>query len=851
MNDTENQTHPPKIAHWILRRTMSRDIQYGALGDFEEIYKQTILEKGEVQAKLWFWMETIKSLPPFIRDLFFWRLSMLKNYLKITLRNMQKNRVHYFINIVGLSIGLAVFIFIASFVLNEINHDKFHTNLDRIYQIGTGWHNGTQGPMADLLKSNFPEIQRTVRFRYNYGSKIYRERGKNFKIERVYFVDPDFFRVFSFRLINGNPRTALDEPHSLVLTRSEAEKIFGPEDPLGKTVNYEEQDLVVTAVIEDVPQNSTIQFNALLSFKALEQSNPTQTSSWGNLLFQTYLLVTEKLDTGELETRMSQFMYSRYAGYENWPQSRKDQVEFSLRPLSSLYFDIDRGGNYIHGNIQNVTIFLVVAFFVLCLALFNFINLSTATASVRFKEVGIRKVLGSSRTQLLKQFLFESIFLSLSASFIALLLVGLTKAKFFQIIGKHIDFSYLVNPALLALFILFIILIGFISGIYPALFLSSFQPAAVLKEGEMKGAKGGFFRRVMAVVQFAVSVVLIIGTLTVGNQLKFIQNKDLGFNQNQILWFELNDTSMRHAGVLKQRLVSDPNVLSVATTNFTKPGIWSKWNLEWQEKQMDVNVFLVEPDYIKTMGLEIVEGRNFLIRSEKGRAFMFNESAVKEFGMESPVGEMIGGSSLVGVVKDFHYRSLHHEIGPLLLVYEQDFYKIFNVKISMDNVDVAIQSILSIFKDVLPEATLEYHFYDESFDALYHREKNFEQLFAYFSLFAIFIACMGLFGLVSFLVEKRTKEIGIRKILGASVVNMLFLLSKEFMKWLLLANLIAWPVAYYAMHKWLQNFAYRTGLHLWIFIAASLSVVVIAFLTISSKAVKAAYTYPVDSLRYE
>jgi putative ABC transport system permease protein len=259
--------------------------------------------------------------------------------------------------------------------------------------------------------------------------------------------------------------------------------------------------------------------------------------------------------------------------------------------LSSLYFDIDRGGNYIHGNIQNIKIFSVVAFFVLCLALINFINLSTATASVRYKEVGIRKVLGSLRTQLLKQFLFESIFLILSAAFIALLLVGFTKSRFFQIIGKHIGFSYLINPEMLAFFILFILLIGFISGIYPALFLSSFQPAKVLREGEMKGAKGGLFRKVMAVVQFAVSVVLIIGTFTVRSQLKFIQNKDLGFNQDQILWFELNDSSMKNARILKQRLASNPNVLSVATTNFTKPGIWSKWDLEWQEKQMDVNVF--------------------------------------------------------------------------------------------------------------------------------------------------------------------------------------------------------------------------------------------------------------------
>ena len=494
MNHPKKQIRPPKIAHWILKRTISRNIQYGAMGDFEEIYERTFLEEGDFRAKCWFWLETLKSLPSFIRDSFFWRLSMLNNYFKTTLRNMKKNRAHYFINIAGLSVGLAVFIFIASFVLNEINHDQFHKNLDRIYQIGTGWHNGTPGPMAELLKSNFPEVQSSVRFRYNYGSKIYKKSGRNFKIERVYFVDPAFFKVFSFPVIHGNAESALKEPYSLVLTQSEAKKVFGEENPVGNTVNYETRDLTVTAVVEDIPSNSTIQFNALLSFKALEQINPAQTSSWDNSLFQTYLLIAESHNASDLEKKMSQFMYARYGGYDNWPQSRKDRVEFSLRPLGSLYFDMDRGGKFIHGNIQNVTIFSVVAFFVLCIALINFVNLSTATASVRFKEVGIRKVLGSSRIQLLKQFLFESIFLSLGASILAFLLVSLTKERLIQLIGKSINFTYLFNPVVLAFFLLFILLIGFISGIYPALFLSSFQPANVLRERENKGAKGGFFR---------------------------------------------------------------------------------------------------------------------------------------------------------------------------------------------------------------------------------------------------------------------------------------------------------------------------------------------------------------------
>jgi len=851
MKNSEEQVKFPKIANWILRRTISKKIQDGALGDFHEIYFGMAEENGPLQAKLWYWSQVLKSVPSFLYDSVYWRVSMFKNYLKITLRSIQKNKIHYFINITGLSVGLVVFIFIASYVLNEVNHDGFHENRDRIYQIGTGWHNGTPGPMAELLRDRFPEVLSTVRFRYNYGEKNFRYKEKNYKIEHSYFVDPTVFEVFSFPVLQGNPNTALDSPFSMVLTKSEAEKIFGEKDPIGKVLNVEGQDLEVKAVIDDVPQNSTIQFRALISFQTLNRISPGLINNVNSMLFQTYLLFPENHDPAEIESKLSQFLYSQYDGYDQWPQSLRERVKFSLRPFKLLYFDRDRGGSMIHGNIQNVYIFSAVALFVLGIALINFINLSTATASVRAKEVGMRKVLGSSRSQLLKQFLSESVFLVFGATILACILVGMLRSRFFELIGKRIEFEYMFNPAVLLLFILFAVFIGLVSGIYPAIYLSSFQVPNVLHGRSQKGSKGGLFRRALIIVQFTVSIVLIVGTLMVGRQMDYIRNRDLGFDKNQVLWFEINDSLRNKTEVLKTKLREHSNIQSVATSNYTKPGVRSMWGQTWNEKQLDIDVFLVDPDYIETMGLKIVEGRNFLRGSDRNRTYILNESAIREFGMDSPVGEIVSRNTLVGVVKDFHFRSLHHEIGPLLLAYQMDANPIVNVRISTENVSQTIGFIKMAFNELASGSPFEYHFFDESFEALYQREQKFEKLFFFFSAFAIFIACLGLFGLASFMAEQRTKEIGIRKVLGASIGSVVMLMTREFTKWVVLANVIAWPIAYFAMTRWLQNFAYRINAEVWVFVVAGLIALFIALLTVGTKAIKAAISNPADSLRYE
>jgi len=851
MRSAERLNRIPGLAEWILKHSVSGEIRDRAVGDFEEIYLQLAEERSRLYAGRWIWLQVWKSLPAFLVDALNWRLSMFVNYFKLTFRNIRRNKIHYFINITGLSIGMALFIFIAAFVLNELRHDRIHDNLDRVYQIGSGWHNGTPEPMAKLLQERFPEVLRTVRFRYNFGSDNYRYKDKNFKIQRSYFVDPGIFEVFAFPLTRGNPAAALRSPYSMVLTRSAAERMFGGIDPVGEVLQYDACDLTVSGVIDDIPQNCTIRFDALISFETLIQLRPDIVDNWSSTLLQTYLLFPENHEPAEIEAKMSQFMYGNYPGYEQWSPSKRDQARFSLRPLASLYFDRDRGGSLYHGNFQNIMIFSLIAFFVLCVALFNFINLSTAAALSRRKEVGVRKVLGSGRTQLIKRFLFESVFLTAGASLIACVLVGLLRGRFFTLIGKSLDFGSFLSPAPVIGFLFFVLFIGVLAGIYPAFFLSAFQPSNILKGEKRKRAGGGRLRQVLTIAQFAISIVLIIGTFTVGRQLDYIRNRDLGFNKNQIMWFELADSSVDKAELLKSRLLSEPSVAGVSLTDFTKPGVWSKWSIPWKENQVDMDVFIVDPEYVETMGLEIVAGRNFHRESDKGRAVILNQAAVQKLSIESPIGEKINESALVGVIKDFNFRSLHQEISPLVLFYERDVYPIVNIRLAPGNTARAVAGIRKIWNETLPGSVFEYHFFDESYDALYNRERKFEQLFVVFSAFTIFIACMGLFGLASFMAERRTKEIGIRKVLGASGGGIVLLLTRDFAGMVILANAIAWPAAYLMMSRWLANFAYSVRMELWVFPAAGMIALLVALLTIGFKAIAAAASDPVDSLRFE
>lgn len=844
---------PSRPAEWLLKIIVkSKDYDY-AIGDLTEICEYMAKEEGEGKARRWLWFEVLRSLPGFVKSSICWRIIMFGSYLKITFRNIKRYKGYSFINIAGLSIGITLFILIISYVRNELSYNRFHTNLKGIYQIGTGDHNGTAVPMAELLKSNFPEIRQIVRFRNNYHSQLFRYKGNFYKIQDIYFVDPEIFDVFTFPVVKGDGETALKEPFSIVLTESEAKRIFSAEDPIGKSINYDNQnDFTVTAVVKDLPLNSSIHFNALFSFNSLDKVTG-ENVSWGHWSSQTYLLFPEEHEYKAVEEKIRQFLHEMYATQWGMNQQRIEGVAFSLRPMKDLYFDKFRGGRFKHGSLQNVYIFTFIAFIILIIACINFINLTTARASIRANEVGVRKVLGSHRNQLIKQFLSESIIMSFIATVFACIFVELLKPRFHVLIGKKLEIGFFSSAIFILLLIAGAVAIGILSGIYPALYLTSFRPVETLSGKTVKGTKGAAYRKVLTVFQFTMSLVLIIGATTISRQLSFINSRDLGFDKEHLLWFDMSNSIRSKIDVFRDRLLAYPGIEKFATSSFTKPGIISQWDIEKEGREIRCNVFMVDADYIETMGLNIVEGRSFSqeISSDIGRAFILNETAVKELELDSPIGETIRGATLVGVVKDFYFRSLHHEIEPLLLIYNPRACNIVNLRISSGNISETLAYIRGTWEELSPDHPFEYHFLDESFDRLYKAEEKFQKIFFSFSALAIFIACLGLFGLASYMAERRTKEIGIRKVLGASVSEIITLLSKEFTKWVVLANIFAWPISYFAMNKWLQNFAYRINVNLWTFLLAGSFALLIAMLTVSFQAFKAAVANPVDSLRYE
>jgi putative ABC transport system permease protein len=848
---TPKPLRPPKVAEWILKRSISKSIRSRALGDFEEIYYRTAAEKGRFRAWVGYWAQAANSLPSFFKDSLYWSLGMFKNYFKLTVRSIQKHKLHSTINILSLSLGMTVFLFITAFILSEVRHDRFHENFDRIYQIGTSFHNGTPALLAERLKSRFPEIRKIARFRFNYNKNLFVCDGIPYTIKRSYFVDPDVFDIFTFSFIEGNKATALGDPHSIVLTESEAKRIFGTKSPVGKILRTSGEDLLVTAVVADLPGNSHIKFDALLPIQSLGLISREIFFSWKNPVFQTFFLLKGEFDLTRFEDQVSLYINSLYRNLNAKEQAGYSNTEFPLRSFKSLYFDIPRGGNYIHGNYQNVYIYSFLAFLVLCVAIFNFINLSTANASVREKEVGVRKVLGAFRKQLISQFLFESIFLILASIFLAGTFILLTRQSFFNVIGKEIPLGIPQNPWVIAAILFGTVSIGLISGFYPAVYLTSLQPANVIRHiGQQRNSKFSF-RNILIIFQFFFSFILIAGTLLVRQQMEYIQSKDLGFKKEQILWFELDNLSAKKSQVIKARLRDNTYIQRIASSGYTKPGIRSIWNMGWKDRRLDLDIFLADQDFIETMGLEITSGRDFYPKSDRNSGCILNETAVRHFGMQEPIGQVVDKYTIVGVVKDFHFRSLHHPISPLILIYDRKDNPIMNVRIQGDSEEKAIEGISRTLKAVAPNVPLEYHFLDDSFDGLYYREKKFERLIRYFAAFAIVIACLGLFGLTSFMSEKKTKEVGIRKVLGASSGRVMLLLSRDFLKWVLIAIVFAWPAAWFGINRWLQHFSYRTRLEVWVFLLSGLITFAVALLTVCIKGAKTSRADPVISLRDE
>jgi putative ABC transport system permease protein len=806
---------------------------------------------------------------------------MFKNYFKIAWRNLTKYKFISFINLFGLTVGLTSCLLITAYILNELSYDRYNKNADHIYRIERTFLNPETGalslqlgavapPFAPLLQNDFKQVKEITRI-LPVGTMAIKYDNNIFNQRNVFFGDENLFKVFNFKVTEGNPANALKGPFSIMLTEATAKKYFGNSDPMNKIIRLNNQyDVKVTGIYKALPENSHWHPDALISFNTLKDSavygEKNLMTNWSNNAFYTYMLLPDHYDPKKLEAQFPAFQNRHIPPDVKYKAS--DYSILSLRKLTDIHLHSHTDEEIeINGDINRVYIFSAIALFILLIACINYMNLSSARSVLRAKEIGIRKTSGAGKGELLRQFLSESVFIVWLAAILAFVLTTFALPWLNGISGQQLSLNSLLQWKVMIFILIIPFLIGILSGIYPALYLSSFEPVKVLKGIIKKGGGNLSFQKILVVFQFSLSIVLIIATVIVFQQLHYIQNKSLGFDKENIVTMS-NNSGLDHSfQSFKDELLSNSNIKEVARSSRIPSGRL----LDSQGSQMDIGNSLAptkadikyvqaDEDFIPTYGIKVVAGRNF--SKEFGMdtsSFLINETAVKALGLKSNA-DAIGKQfqygnrkgSITGVFNDFNFESLHQRIIPLVL-YESadpDNYNNISIKIS-GNTTAALTQIEKTWKKFLPEIPYEYKFLDERYAKLYDSERRQGSIFTIFSCIAIFIACLGLLGLSAFTITQRVKEIGIRKVLGASTGSIVTLISKDFLLLVVIAAVIAFPVAWYVMHNWLQAFAYRIQIGWWVFILAGISALLIAFTTISFQAMKAAAANPVDSLRAE
>jgi putative ABC transport system permease protein len=793
---------------------------------------------------------------------------MIKNYLKIAFRNLWRHRVFSFINILGLTVGMTACFLIFMYVRFELTYDSFHTKADRIYRVVCDIKTPTETINADRpsfavppnAKKEFPEIQAAVRVMND--NILVRKGDIKFEEKNSIWVDSAFFNVFDFKLLKGNPQTAVKEPFSVVFSESTAKKYFGKEDPMGKTLlmTGDAFPVTVTGIMKDIPENSQIKADMVLSFSTITMKfDSALDNQWGNYGAQAYFLLTTGTNGKALEKKLPAFLERR-----NGKEMKEGQMypTLFLEPLKDVYLRSTRNGS-VTGNINNVYIFSVIAVFILLIACINFINLTTARSSERAKEVGIRKVVGAAKFQLARQFIGESVLLCIIAFLLTLALSALLLPSFNQLAGKTISSGIFANTTYIVFLFIAAIGIGLLAGIYPAFVLTSFKPILVLKGRFATGTRGILLRKGLVISQFAISTALIIGTIIVYSQMSYMRNRNLGFKKDQMLVIDTNGDKGKDA--FRLAISELPNVKATALSSSVpgsgNPGAYSEIENTKGELQIaNLDLYFVDFDYIPFYGMKVVAGRPFAreFTTDSTQAMVLNEAAVKMFGYSSPekaIGRRFKQwgreGKIIGVIKDFHFRSLQQPIKPLSMRIEPNRWGLLSVNVNATNLKTTLASIESKWKSIVPTRPFSYYFLDEFFNRQYKGEEQFGKLFLNFAILAIFISCLGLLGLASYSTMQRVKEIGIRKVLGASVPSILNLLSKDFLKLVIISFFVAAPVSWYVMDKWLRDFSYRVSISWWIFALAASIAVVIALVTISFQAVRAAAANPVKSLRTE
>jgi len=851
----KQKQRPPKIAEGLLKLLANRRAQSAIIGDLEEEYTALTESRGKTYALLWYWKTIILSLPSFIKNNVSWSLTMFINYLKITLRNLLRNKLSSTINILGLAVGMACFILIALWVQDELSYDKFHTNKDELYLLTITHPNdivdyNVPYALAPVLASEYPEILEYTRI-YELDTmtcsfKYQRQNGQQVKFyeDSVILVDPCFFSMFSFPLVEGDPTTALENPNSLILREEIAKKYFGEDDPIGKKLTFNNrEDLIVTGVVQ-VSSNSHIQFDFLAP---LEDDLAT---NW-NWKDQSFVLMDKNVRLDDFRDKIVGAFNTHY------PHNFSGTLKVDIMPMTKVHLSF--------GRMTYVYIFSVIAMFILFIACINYMNLTTASSSNRAKEVGLRKVVGAKRIHLIFQFLGESIFMSLFSLVLSLLLVRMALLVLNTLTSKQLTFFPTQIPTLYIFLFGLVLFVGIVSGSYPALYLTRILPVDTLRASFHFKNNRSLFRVVSVVGQFTISVLLIVCTAVVFKQLNYVQNRPLGINTNSVLKLPFNTDLKRRYPIFRNELLQNPNILVVSAGQAVPYNEdYKTQGVEWDAKDPDlvplIRYSITDADFIELFEIQILEGRSFDRANISDRKnFVINQAAVKYMGMESPIGQRLKfwgqEGQIIGVIKDFHHVSLHREILPHYFTINPRFsanaLKYIFVKINSVNIPDTMKYIQETLVKNAPNYPVEYDFLDQGIGALYQSEQKLGKIFTYFAILAILISCLGIFGLSAFSAEQRTKEIGIRKILGSSASGITFLLSKEFSRWILLANIFAWPIAFYTMHKWLENFAYRTAINVVLFLLAGGLSLVIAALPVGYQALKAATSNPVDALRYE
>jgi len=849
---------PPRFTAWLLSRLSGYQSEFQGSEELLEEYQDRVRTQGDRKARSWFRSQVFRSLPAYLRYSCMWSVYMFKNYSISAFRNIKRYKGFSAINLIGLTLGMASCFLIFIWVQDELSYDRFHAHADDLYVVhfqteGTDdYFTHGPGPLAPTLKHKYPEIKNSCRL-FGHARAPLKYQDKLFT-SKVRGVDPSFFEMFTFPVLQGNTDNPLGDRQSMVLTRKTAKKLFDSEDPIGKTVSFEWwgtwHDFRVTAVLADVPTNSDFQFDLLLPFPFVTLSG-MDIEDWDVYGYETYVQLQPSADLDVVTHKIAGTMR------RNLPDS---PINLGLYPLTRLHLYDPRGG----GPIAYVYIFSCIAIFLVGIACINFINLTTARSVKRAREVGLRKVVGAKRPQLVRQFLGESFLLTFFAFSAALLLTQLLLPAVNTLLDKQMVFRLENGTALMVAGLA--VFTGLASGIYPAFVLSSFRPSQVLKGPLISGTKAPSFRKVLVVIQFSISILLLICTTVMFKQLDFMRHKDMGLNTEQVINLELRGGLRSNFRAIKNRLLQNPDILAVSATNgsfFRRFGTDKvTWEGQDPNERVSMSIHAVDYDYMKIFDIEMAEGRYFSQEypSDREEAFIINETAAKAMGMAIPLGQRIycplpfdrnRDGMIVGVVKDFHFRSLHEKINPLVLAIAPGWFTDMYIRLQTKDLGASVGFMEGILKEMAPDFPMEYTFLDQDLDRLYRKDSRVGVLIRYGTFLAVLIACLGLLGLASFTAEQRTKEIGIRKVLGSSVGAIILLLSKQFSFWILLANLFAWPLAYLALNAWLEGFAYRTRLGIEYFLLASVVTLVVALATVSYQSLKASLAHPIESLRYE